>query len=1074
MPQDKTTIYQHFEVLCHPDGSLWELGRGNMGVTYRAFDTNLRKKVALKVITGTLLPDANARERFVREARAAAQLQHSNVAAIYHLGQDTESCFYTMELIEGETCTDLVTRVGPLHALHALRIVVEVASVLQQAQRLTPPLLHRDLKPDNLMVRPEGDEIHVKVIDFGLAKVLHPDNDPNAGPGLTLGRFVGTPDYASPEQCAQENDLDGRSDLYSLGANLFFLLTSETLFRGTANLVMLQQISKPPPLEKLAGQPRSVVELLTSLLAKERHERPDNAGILRARILKIIRDLETTIPSLPPLPPPPKPEPISPIAPVRGPVANEQPPPALDKLAPLPDLIPEVPPAPPTAFEPTPARAGESLENLLRRLDGKVSWTCFGHLLDALAPIVDLVTPDGTQFLDLTPRGIWFAPANTPLPDGFDPRCATAFEDAELFGGILQRIEISHVPSLDASETVGRSQELNNAGYTILASRPSPDSPVQALAILSYELLNGLPPPSAGPYKPLPALDEAGNDVIRTALANAQGIYKDAAFFVKILTEKAADFRRTVVMPPPDPSISASPQTGLPDPLRFPMEGIPVGTSDGEADKFASDVAPMTVTSLIAEPNIQPEKSHDSTPVVEPQSRLAQIIAVTVVIAITAVGVFWRSCSHPTPPPPSPSPVISPTPSLTPTPTPPTPTPPTPTPPTPTPPSDDSTNTPESLPSLFARARQYMTTMLWHEAAEMYSRVLILKPDSIEALDERATAYDLQGADDKATADYGRVILLEPKDARDHFYRGDAYLQLDQNEKAVADFQTAITLIPIDARDYCLRGLAYSNLQKYDSAIQDFSEAINLDPKDARSYFFQGDAYQSLHTTESDNFAIKSFSGAILLNPLYVPSWYRRGLIYAAKGDSKQSISDFTECLRLQPKNEEAIRERAFVYFKAGASDLAISELSKAIHLNPRDETAWASRSFLYIQVGKFDLAIPDATEAIRLDGDDANAWNHRGWAHIGKHDYDLGISDLDKSIQLNPQLASAWNNRGFAYANKKKPDYRQAIHDFDRAISINPEFAIAYKNRAAAKRSRGGVADAKRDDEKAAELEKR
>lgn len=311
--------YQHYEIARRPeDGTPWELGRGAMGVTYKALDTNLHAPVALKVIAGELLPDARARARFLREARAAAQLRHNHVAAVYHLGQEAEGVFYTMEFIEGETLDALVRRDGPLPTVMALRVAEQTARALQAAH--ARGLLHRDLKPSNLMVRREVDgEWLVKVIDFGLVKPLEPDEGEETAAvhaSLSRGLFLGTPLYASPEQCAQDEKIDGRADLYSLGATLWFLLAGEPPFRGTTRTVMAQHLAKPPPLERLAGQPPAVRDLLAALLAKEPADRPADAGVLRQRLAEILRGIETgtgagaaAVSTLTPTPPPLPPSP---------------------------------------------------------------------------------------------------------------------------------------------------------------------------------------------------------------------------------------------------------------------------------------------------------------------------------------------------------------------------------------------------------------------------------------------------------------------------------------------------------------------------------------------------------------------------------------------------------------------------------------------------------------------------------------------------------------------------------------------------------------------------------------------
>src|ERR1700693_3258045 len=160
--------YQHYEVLRHGDGSLWELGRGAMGITYKAFDTNLRCPVALKVINGTYLNSDVARPRFLREARPPASLRHQNVASVFHLGTDHESYFYAMEFIDGETVDAYVKRKGSLDAAEALGFTLQASRALAAADK--EKLVHRDLKPSNLMLVEEDDEKVVKVIDFGLAK----------------------------------------------------------------------------------------------------------------------------------------------------------------------------------------------------------------------------------------------------------------------------------------------------------------------------------------------------------------------------------------------------------------------------------------------------------------------------------------------------------------------------------------------------------------------------------------------------------------------------------------------------------------------------------------------------------------------------------------------------------------------------------------------------------------------------------------------------------------------------------------------------------------------------------------
>src|SRR6266536_1667825 len=269
------------------DGSLWELGRGAMGVTYRALDTSLRRAVALKLIDSEWVKrGAEARERFMREARTAASLRHPNVATVYHFGirEENGQCFCAMELVEGETLEIRVRRTGPLDALTTIDIALQVSSALAAAEK--QGLVHRDLKPANLMFvaaasdandsspgKAEKADTVVKVIDFGVAKALVEKPD---AMGLTHGGFVGTPAFASPEQFT-DAPVGVRSDIYSLGATLWYLLTGHRPFEGaTIEQIRASQHSQALPIEQLkaARVPSRLVSLLMSMLAPEPAARP--------------------------------------------------------------------------------------------------------------------------------------------------------------------------------------------------------------------------------------------------------------------------------------------------------------------------------------------------------------------------------------------------------------------------------------------------------------------------------------------------------------------------------------------------------------------------------------------------------------------------------------------------------------------------------------------------------------------------------------------------------------------------------------------------------------------------------
>ncbi len=262
--------FTHFRILRHNDGSLFRLGKGGMGVTYKAIDSVLNRPVALKVIAAELLRSPQARARFLREAQAAALIHHPHVATIYQFGEEGDSYFYAMEFVEGEDLERYVGRQGPLAPATALRVVLQVAQALEAAQ--ARQLIHRDIKPGNIMaVANRAGSLDIKLIDFGLAKGAGLETLDAARITRTQD-FVGSPAFASPEQC-EAKKLDIRSDIYSLGVTLWYLLSGKRPFSGSVGEVMVAQIIKPPPFDQLPHLPEPVLELLRRMLAKSPDDR---------------------------------------------------------------------------------------------------------------------------------------------------------------------------------------------------------------------------------------------------------------------------------------------------------------------------------------------------------------------------------------------------------------------------------------------------------------------------------------------------------------------------------------------------------------------------------------------------------------------------------------------------------------------------------------------------------------------------------------------------------------------------------------------------------------------------------
>jgi hypothetical protein len=285
MPHDDR--YEHYEIVKRADGMLWEVNRNGRSVTYKAFDTHLHRPVALKVMNAVCLESETARHRFLDEARAAGALRHQNVASVFHLGMDHDNYFYAMEFVDGQTIDKYMRQKGTLTPLEALDIAVQVTRALAAAAK--QGLVHPDLRPANLMLVDEEGEKVVKVMDFGLAKRVERESEESASFSVD-GAFLGTPHVASPEQL-EERDFDIRSNIYSLGATLYYLVTGRPPFSGSVGQIMSQHLNRPVPTGPLQGHPPSFVKLIVSMMEKNPDKRPQSAKELREKIRNCIREL---------------------------------------------------------------------------------------------------------------------------------------------------------------------------------------------------------------------------------------------------------------------------------------------------------------------------------------------------------------------------------------------------------------------------------------------------------------------------------------------------------------------------------------------------------------------------------------------------------------------------------------------------------------------------------------------------------------------------------------------------------------------------------------------------------------
>ncbi len=268
-----------------------EVGWGGMGRVYKVYDKKIKENIALKLLKPEIASDHRTIERFSNELKFARKISHPNVCRMYDLGEEEEAHFITMEFVPGEDLKSFIRRAGHLSEAKAIFIAKQISEGLAEAHRLG--VLHRDLKPQNVMIDREGN---AKVMDFGIARSLH-------AAGVTrTGVMIGTPEYMSPEQ-ADAVELDQRSDIYSLGVILYEMITGQVPFAGETPLsvVLKHKVERPKdPRELNAMVSRDLSRLIMKCLEKEREKRYQSAAELGADLERLRKGLPTAEREVPP------------------------------------------------------------------------------------------------------------------------------------------------------------------------------------------------------------------------------------------------------------------------------------------------------------------------------------------------------------------------------------------------------------------------------------------------------------------------------------------------------------------------------------------------------------------------------------------------------------------------------------------------------------------------------------------------------------------------------------------------------------------------------------------------------
>jgi serine/threonine protein kinase len=1087
-----------FEILAAPDGRPLELGRGGMGVTYRARQISMGgREVALKVINPNLMGDDGVRKRFLREAQIAGAIEHPSVALVYSRGQEGDSYFYAMQLVPGVDLDKYVKARGPLSVFQALSVTAQVAAALEAAR--VKGLIHRDIKPSNIMVvEDRRHRLQTKLIDFGLAKNVGGANVPQS---IVSGdQFVGTFAFASPEQCRRQ-ELDTRSDLYSLGVTLWFLLAGSAPFRGSPEEVSGSHLFQEPPFDALPPLPPSVIELLKSLLAKDPAKRPQAPAELEDRVEEFLRTL-----------------PADSTAPSSVPVLQGE---TVALPAPGDDLGLQTlvgSPVLSSYLAPAVGQTREERFHLVEELREGVS----GRLFRAREVRGDTSREVGLKFLH--PSIVSDDEKQTFLREQFDRVASLAIDHLVAH----YSLELSAQPPFLVREW------LNGFSFSALLRWRQTLSAKDLIKLLT----------------PLPALlDQLSKHSLALTEVSLGKI------FLTFPPEIAPETFSVLAKGSSDKLLSG--QLKL-NPLS--LRGLAKRSSNMDSDPTMLSTSRLLALSqakigirgkapvpllgqLIYEllsGNSYPPQGTDSysplTSINEAGNRLLR----TAIVTPTAAGgfpvcqSFWEAFaptldlsrratpvaipalpprtvklpSPVTPPPTTPAPTKPPQPTPAPAPVY---RPPTPSPAWPTQAATTFTGGPATLPKAVSpTARKpspwmlvwifvivgvvglgLLTILTFSAIRFMFAGPPSVSPTNTvtpapsvatagtspqttpngetpnqSAATTNATNLFNQARNeteakqyDKAIADYTEAIRLKPDYAEAYSNRAFVYTFVGKFDQAIADCNEAIRIKPDLAEAYKNRANPHNQLKQYDDAIVDCNEAIRLNPNYAEAFANRATSYVDLKQYDK---AIADCDEAIRLKPELFQAYDIRASAYDYQGQYDKAIADLNEVIRLQPNLADAYIDRGYAYLNLGQYDASVADSTEAIRLNPNLALAYNNRAYARLNLKQYDAAIADCTEAIRLNPNLAFAYGNRGNAYINLKQYKAGIADCTEAIRLNPSFVSAYIDRGDAYLNLKQ--YDASIADSTEAIRLNPNAALAYNNRGFAyiclKQYNAGIAD--------------
>jgi tetratricopeptide (TPR) repeat protein len=999
---------------------LEEIGEGGMGTVWMAEQREpVKRMVALKLIKPGM--DSKAvLARFEAERQALALMDHPHIAKVFDGGEAASGRpFFVMELVKGVPITKFCDE-RKLTPKERLELFLPVCHAIQHAHQ--KGIIHRDIKPNNVLVALYDDQPVPKVIDFGVAKAT--------GSQLTeksmhtgFGQVVGTLEYMSPEQASfNQLDVDTRSDIYSLGVLLYELLTGSPPFsrkelEKAGMLEMLRVIREQEPskpstklstaegLPSLAAQRGTEPAKLTRLvrgeldwivmkaLEKDRNRRYETANAFAADVHRYLSD--ETVQACPP----------STIYRLKKLMRRNK-----TRLAVAAGVF--------LAVTVMAASIGWSVrDRVARRAEIEQAETArqatvAGQVRDSLNTARVLIAEN-----KLASAREKLAQAKAQLGnDG--PALANLAAEVEAGAAELNRFQ----QFLDLIDRAHQAETAPHLESTLVADDSSGRAGTPTPARVGSRR-----PTAAVPFV-LEALQHYGildRDDWKSALESGllerpqveqirRIAYEELLWLADDVVRRQQEHRSGGMFSPEAAARQSLVYLGHAEGAHRPTQALYAlrarcrkALGDEAAAQGDRQLADKTPATMALDHALRGQAAYDAKQLAEGVEAFEAALRLEPTHYWSMMRLGYCLC--------------------------------------------DLGQGPGDFVS----------------AARVFTGCILKRPDHAHAYCCRGNAYRNLRRFDEAVADYARAIELDPKYAYGWSCRGNAYLQLGQADKAVADHSRAVELAPQHAYAWRGRGNAHSKLGQPGKAVADFSRAIELDPKSADTWTNRGNAYLRLRNADK---AVADYSRAVELDPKHTLAWYNRGVAYSRLGRPADAVADYSRAIELNPKYTNAWTNRGHAYLTLGQPDKAVPDFSRVVELDPKHAIAWYNRGFAYLALDREDKAVADLSRALELDPQHADAWANRGHSYFRLGQADKAVADYSRAVELDPKHTIAWAYRGYSYLRLGRA--ADALTDCSRAVELDPKYAIAWSNRGNAYLRLGQADKAVADCSRAVELE--